>query len=430
VINMSLTEKRIARALTAGKRARLADSGTAGVRGLYLCVDGKAAASWAFRYQLNHSSHWMGLGSTQAFNLAEARERARAARQKLADGIDPLATRQAERAAREAKQASVITFAEAAKRWHAAMSPKWTSPKHASQVIDRLTKWVVPIIGKHDVAAVDTPEVMKILQQEVGEEGKSFWSAHAVTASRVRRDIQQVLDWAAVGGYRPATLPNPARWTGHLAHLLSPPRAVRPVKGHAALSFRAVPTLMAELAKHQGIAAKALQFLILSSARLGEVAGAEWGEINLDEAVWIVPASRMKARREWRQPLAPEVIELLKDLPREANNKYVFVGREGGGLSQNAIRITLRRAGYDYGEATVHGFRSAFSDWAHETSSFSPHAIELSLAHSVGSESERAYRRGDQLQKRRELMAAWARFCLSPPAESADKVIPIGSARR
>jgi integrase len=428
---MSLTEKRILRAITAGKRARLADSGTAGVRGLYLCVDGKAAASWAFRYQLDHRSHWMGLGSTQAFSLAEARERARAARQKLADHIDPLSARQAERAAHAAKAAAAMDFAMAATRWHATMAQKWTSKKHARQILDRLSKFVVPLIGNLDVAGIDTPEVLRVLQQPVGD--GTFWSKHAVTASRTRRDIQQVLDWAAVGGFRSSTTPNPARWQEHLSHLLPPPRSVAPVKAHAALPYRAVPALMAELAKHQDVAAKALQLLILSSARLGEVANATWDEINLDEAVWVVPASRMKARREWRQPLSPQVIELLKSLPTEANNNFLFIGREGERLSQDALRQALRREGHDYGDVTIHGFRSAFSDWAHETTAFSAHTIELSLAHTVGNETERAYRRGDMFNKRRALMGEWAKYCMTPPvkADKADqeKVVPIGTRR-
>jgi integrase len=424
---MSLSEKKIRKLITAGERARVTDSSPNGTRGLYLCVDSKAAASWTFRYQLDGKSHWLGLGPARDFTLSEARVRAREQRQKLADKIDPLTTRRAERLA-QATKANAITFRDAAATWHETMSPRWSSAKHAEIVRSRLSKWVVPLIGVRAVAEIETPDVLRVLQQSVKDE--TFWVAHAVTASRVRNDIEQILSWCGVAGYRSATASNPAKWAGHLALMLPAPRSVTPTQRYAAMRYQDIPALMARLMELESLGAGALQFLILTGARITEVARARWEEIDFNEALWTVPASRMKARREWRQPLAPQVVDLLKSLPTEANNKYLFIGREGAELSSNTIRQTLRREGH--GDATVHGFRSAFSDWAHETTAFNAHTIELSLAHQIGSETERAYRRTDLLTKRRELMTAWAGHCLSPPGTQSDtayqqKAVLIGA---
>jgi len=354
----------------------------------------------------------MGLGSVRDFCLSEARARALEQRQKLADRIDPLAARQSERSAQAAK-ANALTFREAAAAWHETMSPRWSSAKHTEIVRNRLSKWVIPLIGACAVAEIETPDVLKVLQQPVKD--AAFWVAHAVTASRVRNDVEQILSWCGVAGYRPATAPNPAKWAGHLALLLPAPRSVAPTQGHAAMRYQDIPALMARLAQYQSLGTRALQFLILTGARISEVVGARRDEIDFNEALWIVPASRMKARREWRQPLAPEVVKLLRSLPREPDNEFIFIGREGAGLSEKAIRQVPRREGHDYGDVTVHGFRSSFSTWANEKTAHSNHAIELSLAHQIGSETERAYQRSDLLQKRRALMAEWAKYCTTLP---------------
>jgi integrase len=429
---VSLTEKKIRKLITAGERARVADSGPNGTKGLYLCVDSERAASWSFRFQLGHKSRWMGLGSARDFSLSEARARAREQRQKLADRIDPLSARRAERAEQAAK-VNTMAFGTAAESWHAMMSPRWSSRRHADDVRNRLTRWVVPLIGKIDVATLETTHVLRVLQQEVGGgEGKSFWTAHAVAASRVRGDIEQILNWCAVAGYRPTSLPNPARWAGHLALLLPAPRSVSPVQGHTAMRYQDIPALMARLAKHQSIGARAAEFLILTAGRLGEVTGAKWIEIDISECMWTLPPSRMKSRKEHKQPLSTEAIKLLQNLPREAENPFVFIGREGAALSQSTLREVMRREGHD--GTTIHGFRSSFSDWAHERSAHSNIVVEMCLAHTVGSAVERSYRRSDLIQKRRALMSEWARFCTTPPVSRADKtgqqkVIGIGTRR-
>jgi integrase len=234
------------------------------------------------------------------------------------------------------------------------------------------------------------------------------------SASRLRRRIEWTLDYATVYGHRPKG-DNPARWRGHLDQVLPKRGQIAPVKHLKALPYAELPGFMAELRQRQSNAARLLEFTILTAARTGEVIGARWSEIDFDNKVWVVPAERMKAGKEHRVPLAPVVIELLKALPREKNNDFVFVGPSaGGGFSDMAMARTLQamRPG-----VTVHGMRSAFSDWAHERSAHSNHTIELSLAHSVGKETERAYRRGHMVNKRRKLMEEWARYCCSPPVQ-------------
>jgi integrase len=192
---------------------------------------------------------------------------------------------------------------------------------------------------------------------------------------------------------------------------------------HAAVPFAEIPQLLTQLASHAGVGVRALQFLILTAARAGEATAATWNEINLEDAVWTIPPARMKARREHRVPLAPEAIALLESLPREANNPHVFVGaRQGTSITTDIMTHTLRRLGRS---ETIHGMRAAFSTWAHERTSASNHTIEMCLAHAVGSAVEQAYRRSDLFQKRRALMTAWAKFCMTPPKAQSDKVVPL-----
>ena len=229
-----------------------------------------------------------------------------------------------------------------------------------------------------------------------------------------------MLDWATVRGHRSGD--NPARWKGHLSEALPAPGKVARVVNHPAVPYADIPKLMADLTTREGTGAKALRFLILAAARAGEVRDATWDEIDLDNALWVIPAERMKSRREHRVPLAPQAVQLLKGLYQEEGNPHLFIGRRTGAqMAQMALSEALRRAGRT---ETVHGLRSSFSDWAHESTSFSNHEIELSLAHTVGSGTEKAYRRGDMADKRRRLMEAWATFCTSPAAQGG-KVVAI-----
>ena len=420
-----MTAKNVDKWLRAGEPTKHLDRGSKdSVRGLMLDVRGERAASWTLRYQLDHTTRHMGLGSAFTFSLAEARQRAKQERQRLADRIDPLQVRRRERATATAANAKRMTFAEAAKHWFEAMRPGWSSPKHASNVLDAIDKWAIPVIGKLDVSEIETRHVLAVLQQPVND--KSLWTSYPPTASRLRNNVKLILDWSVVAGHR-AEGANPATWTGRLAMVLPAPSDVKPTQNRPALNYRAVPQLMATLAAREGVGAMALRFTILTACRIGEAIGAPWDELALDEGIWTIPATRMKARKEWRQPLAPQVIQLLQSLPTEQGNPYVFIGDGAGeAISDSAMRMLLRRLGHT---DVVHGFRSSFSDWAHERTAHSNHTIELSLAHSVGNEVERAYRRGDMFDKRRKLLADWARFVTTPAVTTPASVVPIRGAR-
>jgi integrase len=307
-----------------------------------------------------------------------------------------------------------------------------TNRKHAAQFLSTLKQYAFPRLGALDVAEIGTPHVLAVLEQKIpaskGNPAGVFWQVRTTTASRVRNRIELILDWASVRGHRPPGAPNVARWRGHLDQVLPAPGQVARITHHAAVPYAEIPTLMAELAKREGVAAQALRFTILVSARAGETLGATWNEIDLENALWVISGHRMKSRRPHRVPLAPEAVQLLRGLYTEQNNPYIFVGPVTlGRLSETALSAVLRRVGRT---ETVHGLRSSFSDWAHERTGHASHEIELSLAHSVGTDQEKAYRRGDMIDKRRKLMEAWAKFCCSPPAAQTGKVVSMQPARR
>jgi integrase len=274
--------------------------------------------------------------------------------------------------------------------------------------------YVLPKIGRLAVADVDVGQVLRVLEPH--------WQVKAVTMSRVRARIESVLDWATVRGYRAGD--NPARWRGHLSEVLPAPSKIARVEHHVALPYVELPKFMEELAAVPGIAARALEFLVLTAGRTGEVAGAVWSEIDFETATWTIPKSRMKASREHRVPLFARAVEILQALPREGEFVFPSVAKAGAPIPAIAMRRALRRLRAD---VSVHGFRSVFSDWAHERTAFANHAIEISLAHRVGSEVERAYRRGGMVDKRRKLMEAWAQFCYAPTAGGA-AVVSLRSA--
>jgi integrase len=418
----ALTAKAIERTRAPG-RYRDAD-----MRGLYLQINEGGAKSWLLRFERAGRERWMGLGSIELFTLKEARARARSARQLLHDGIDPIEHRRAQRAAAAAAAATTLTFREATERYVAQHEAGWTSAKHAAQYVTSLRQYVWPILGALDVAAIGVPHVLRVLEQKVEARNSypagTFWQARTQTADRVRNRIETILDWAAARGYRPKGA-NPAAWSGNLEHTLPAPSKVARVVHFEAMPYANIPVLMAELRKREGVGAKALAFAIMTAARAGEVLGATWKpEIDLAAKFWTIPAERMKSRREHKVPLAPQVIELLQGLPTEEGNPFVFIGPRNGAAASHQVMVqTLRRLGH--ADVTVHGFRSAFSDWAHEQTAHSNHTIELSLAHVVGSETERSYRRSDMAQKRRKLLEAWAEFCCSPPVQAGATVTPI-----
>jgi integrase len=292
-----------------------------------------------------------------------------------------------------------------------------------------LERYAFPIIGSDDIATIDKHCVLRVLEQKLptrikGATGEVFWNARTVTADRVRSRIERVISFAEARGWRPEGTPNPARWRGFLDLILAAPRRIAPVKSMRAVSYAEAPAVMTALAADPDVAAQALRFIVLTGCRLGEAIKATWDEVDLNAAEWTIPPSRMKGRREHRVPLSPQAVGLLNELYREEVNPHLFISTRtpGAHVVESTLTIALRNAGY---KATIHGFRSCFKTWAEEQTHFPGLVIELSLAHKVGSAVENAYRRGDVIVKRRRLMEAWAKYCCTPPAADAGKVLPM-----
>jgi integrase len=405
-------------ALTAKQVATLAEPGRYGDgRGLYLQVTSAGVRSWLLRYERGGRERAMGLGPVDDFTLAEARDRARKARQLLKDGIDPIDARKQERArsASEAAlaSASTVTFRECAEQYFAFHSRKWKNAKHAAQFLSTLKMYAYPMLGKVPVGAIDKTLVLKAIDQ---------FGTRKPRLPAVRGRIEAVLDFAKTRGYR--TGENPAAWDGNLIHALPARAAIAKVDHHAALPYPELPTFTAQLDTREGMAARALEFAIMTAARTGEVIGARWSEIDLDAKVWTVRAERMKAKKEHRVPLTTRAIEILKALPRESD--FVFPGgRKGVSISNMAMAQLLKRMARV--DITVHGFRSTFRDWAAERTNYPNHIVEMALAHVIGDKVEAAYRRGDLFDKRRKLMEAWEAYCTAPQLDA--KVTPIHARR-
>jgi integrase len=338
---MALTVKRVAKALSSGKPGRYFDG-----QGLYLVVNSERAASWSRRYELNFKAHWLGLGSARAFDLEEARARNRRISQQLADGIDPLMQRQSERAERTAAQMRSRTFMEAAEEFIQRHQSEWKSAEHGRQWRDSLERFVFKKIGNLSVASIDKPLVLSILEQHIQGDNRyptsgKFWDARTVTADRVRNRIELILNFATSAGYRPEG-PNPAAW-GSLKDLLAAPTKLNGKKHHAASPYTELPTFLFALRQHEGVGARALEFTILTAARLGEVVGAQRSELDLDAAMWTIPANRMKGNKEHRIPLSPAAIALLKALPTELVHWRARRSHQPGGRYGAAKAPRLRR---------------------------------------------------------------------------------------
>jgi integrase len=382
--------------------------------GLVLQVTPSGARSWLFRYERGDRERRMGLGPLHTVSLDEARERARLARQKLLDGIDPIDARRGDAATRALEAAKALTFEDAARQYFAQHETKWKNAKHRAQFLSSLETYAFPALGAVSVRDVDTGLVLKALEP--------IWPKKTETASRVRGRIESVLDWATVRGYRKGD--NPARWKGHLAEVLPARGKIAKAEHHAALPFDAMPAFYRDLAGQEGVGARALAFTILTAARTGEVIGARWPEIDLTAKTWTIPADRMKAGREHRVPLSDAAVSILAALPREDGNPFVFIGgREGKGLSNMSMSAVLKRM--ERTEITVHGFRSTFRDWAAERTAYPNEVVEMALAHAVGNKVEAAYRRGDLFAKRAKLMGDWTKFATSKPVEAGQNVVGI-----
>ena len=376
-----------------------------GVAGLHLQVRG-ASSAWVLRATVGPRRRDIGLGGYPDVTLSEARDRARAARAQILKGIDPVEARRAGRIALIA----VPTFDWCAAQTIAAKRPEWKNAKHADQWANTLETYASPTFGKLPVDAVQLSHIVGVLTP--------LWTTKTETATRLRARIEAVLAWATVSGHR--TGDNPARWKGNLDALLAKPRKVTKVQHHRALPVDELHGFVVDLRQRDGISARALEFLILTATRSGEVRGATWAEIDLGARVWTVPADRMKAGREHRVPLSDAAVALLGALPRMAGTDLVFPSPTGRMLSDMSVSAVMRRMEVD---AVPHGFRSTFRDWASERTNYPRDVAEMALAHAIGNKVEAAYRRGDLFAKRVHMMDAWSHFIDTTPATAT--VTPI-----
>jgi integrase len=406
-----LSQVQIGRAMK--RQCTLNDGG-----GLYFVSRPPNGASWIFRFNRHGKDRWMGIGQYPTVTLSDARARATEARRLLIDDIDPIENRRQQRAQTKLQLVRRMTFAQCAALYITSHKAAWRNRKHSAQWDATLKTYAYPLIGGLPVAAIDTSLVMKVLQP--------IWNAKPETASRLRGRIEAILNWATVSEFRTGL--NPARWRGHLDNLLPARNKIARVEHHAALPYADVPAFMAKLRLQEGVAARALEFLILTAARTGEVIGARWSEINLREKLWTIPAERMKAGKEHRVPLSSRAVEILEAIHSgsSAPDGFVFPGNKAKKpLSNMAFLMLLRRM--KCAGMTAHGLRSSFRDWSAERTNFPSEVAEMALAHAVGSKVEAAYRRGDLYGKRQHLMDHWATFCASPAAATAS-VIPMREA--
>jgi integrase len=385
------------------------------VPGLYLQVTSppttttRGAASWVLRYEHNKRERMFGLGPLAVVSLKQARERAKAARLQLLDGVDPVEARKAAKATAALDRAKAVTFEQAARSHFKSMESGWRSAAHAKEYMRSLERHVFPVIGRLPVSAIDTGLVLRCLEP--------IWTKIPETASRVRQRIEAVLDYGTVRNLRVGD--NPARWGGHIEHIL-PGRNGTDIKHFAALPYSEMGAFMADLRQRDGIDTRALEFAILTASRSGEVLHARWDEIKGD--VWEIPGPRMKGGKPHRVPLSPQAVALLEQLPDKTAGGPVFTRSGGRALGRDSLERALARVREG---VTPHGFRSTFRDWAAERTAFPHEVCERALAHVTGSKSSRAYARSDLLDERRKLMEAWATYCYSPPIAAVGKLVPL-----
>jgi integrase len=388
-------------------------------RGLYLQVRNQSSKSWILKYSMQKRAREMGLGSAFDFDLADARDMRDRYRKLVKLGVDPIEHRKTETAERTAEKAKAVTFKDAATRYIAANRSGWKNIKHASQWEATLKAYAYPTIGALPVQAIDTALLMKVLEP--------IWSTKPETASRVRGRIESVIAAAKARGEFKGE--NPATWKGHLDKLLPKTSKVRSVENHAALPYADLPAFVIELHKREGIAASALEFLILTAARTGEVLGATWDELDLRKSVWTIPDERMKNGREHQVPLSAPAVAVLERMSKITNGgNYVFFGQSSGrSLSNMALLVLLRRM--ERHDITSHGFRSTFRDWAADRG-YQDAVAEAALAHTVPDAVVAAYRRTTFFELRKQMMDDWATFATSDPTRSADVLTfaPIATA--
>ena len=384
--------------------------------GLTLQITKAGVKSWLFRFMREGKAYGMGLGATHTFSLAEARQKALAARKLLADGLNPLTEKKEKLLAIALERARMMTFDQCSMAYIEAHKASWKNAKHLDQWTNTLATYASPVFGQLPVAAIDTALVVKCLAP--------IWQTKTETASRLRGRIESVLGWAATSGYR--TGENPARWKGHLENLLANISKTSRTKNHPSLPWQQVADFMAALKAREGNASRAIEFAILTACRSGEVRGARWSEFDFKEKVWTIPAARMKAHREHQVPLSEAAMAVLASMPQ--SGEFVFPGTKGQPLSDMSLTAVIRRmnsakvkpvwVGAAGEGITVHGFRSTFRMWTAETTAYPREVAEHALAHKLPDAVERAYQRGSQFAKRQSLMAEWATYCEQAPGKT------------
>ncbi|WP_229843040.1 tyrosine-type recombinase/integrase [Halomonas urumqiensis] len=415
--------------MSAAEVRRLTDPGlyaVGGVAGLQLQVTKTGGRSWVLRVKIGERRRDIGLGGFPDVPLADARAKARALREQVISGIDPVETKRAARLALRA-QTKRLTFDEATEKFLALKRHEFKNVKHAAQWESTLATYASPVIGKKRVDEIALADIEELLTRD------NLWLAKTETAKRLRGRVEKVLDWATAGGHR--TGDNPARWRGNLDARLPNPNKVATKGHHSALPIDEMPRFMHHLAAMDGSGARCLEFTILTATRTSEAKGAKWGEIDLEARLWTIPADRMKAGKEHRIPLSRPAVALLKALPRHEGTDLVFPSTRGKALSENTLTAVIKRMdgalpeGQGYrdpntgGVVTTHGFRSTFRDWGGERTAYPGDILEMALAHTIKNKAEAAYRRGDLLEKRRRLMKDWAQFCAEGATQA--NVTPI-----
>ena len=391
---------KIAKELSALEVSRLNKTGfnaVGVVPGLGLQIRGRAR-SWILRVKIADKVRDIGLGGYPGVTLAMAREAARQLRSKIAAGIDPIQERKVRNDELRAAQRKRLLFVDACRQFLEDKQSEWGNAKHRQQWENTLRVHALPVLGNLAVGDIELAHVLEVL--------KPIWHKTPETAKRTRGRIEKVLDWAKVHGHRDGE--NPARWQGNLENALPSISKIRVVKHHPALPYPEMADFIKRLRARKGTAAIALEFAILTAARSGEVRGAKWQEFDLKKREWIIPAERMKARKEHRVPLSDRAVEILTGIPKGQGDEIVFKAAQGGVLSDMTLGAVLKRMGVP---VTTHGFRSTFRDWAGETTAFPREVIEHALAHQLKDKAEAAYARGTLMEKRRRLMAAWAEYC-------------------
>jgi len=386
-----------------------------GVAGLLLQVTLTGARSWILRAKIGTKRRDIGLGGYPDVTLAGARDKARELREKIQAGIDPVEERKAAREALIEGQRTRLIFDDAVVRYLANKQHEFKNKKHFAQWGSTLKTYASPIVGKLPVSEIGLNHIIQILEP--------IWLTKTETAKRLRGRIENVLSWATVTGFR--TGDNPARWKGHLENVLPKPSKVAKVKHHPSLPWKGISPFMHELQQREGMATRALEFLILTATRSGEVRFATWDEVDLEQCLWSIPEGRMKGAKEHRVPLSDEALKILKALPRMTGDHHLFPAPRGGELSDTSLAAVVKRlhnssielGGEGYIDpkekrmAVPHGFRSTFRDWAAENTNYANIVVEKALAHTIGNKVEEAYRRGDLFEKRTKLMSDWATYC-------------------